>query len=147
MNPHKHKVIQMKKFLLAGLFIPFLFSACSNANTKLIQDDPDAELCLLEKDSGFELLVFYTCQSDGLELLEAECSVDVTDNLLEATSSFEYEVHEIARGACRQYQVTCPLPALPDGEYTIIHGDSQRTFGIPSDTNLDCETYADSQSS
>lgn len=133
----------MKKALTLGLLTPFLFAACSNVNTKLVQNDPSAELCLVEKEEGFELIVFYSCQSDGLELLKAECSTEVADTSLEVTSTFEYEVHEITRGVCRQYQVTCPLPTIPDGDYTIHHGDSQRTLSLPSDSNLDCENYAE----
>lgn len=134
----------MKNRLILAIILILSLVGCANVDKQILEDDPATKLCLLEREEGHELVIFYTCQSDAKELVEANCSVDVIDNTLEVTSSFEYEVGEVARGLCHRHQITCPVSSLPDGEYILHHGESEHNFTLPSDTNLDCASYEES---
>ena len=120
-------------------------------SVQIVEEKPSALFCFIDKEdsenesvgpeTSLELLVLDPCYSPGLELIDALCTVDVVGQVINVTSTFEYlQVSEFAASVCRQEYTRCGAASLPslDGEYTLVHGDVERSIEFPSDSNLDC---------
>lgn len=141
---------------LAALVL--LVTACSSAEPAIFDDSPDSKLCITKADRGSDISEESVTLEDGDSLtmhvglftvlhgegplLENHCSVALVDDVLEVHSHFEFGPREEKPSGemSTPWHVgaECDVPALQDGTYEVVHGDSSTSLSIPSDANLDC---------
>ena len=149
----------LTKLLLAALFSGLLTS-CVATETDVFENSPTALTCLLDRDAPedptiqadvpLELVVFDECRPtsirQGHRFIDGWCTAEPNRELLEVESraEFEYERNRwggnVASSACAGEMLRCEVPALPAGEYELVHGTESTPFSVPSEDNLDCHS-------
>lgn len=129
-----------------------LFAGCGDDPEPTLQTfENDGEVCLnrsgfqddapVEADTPIELRVeLPVCLSSSCSAqAQASCelSVDATTNTITLTSEGSYLDTSAVEGSCTAdcglLHAECEIPALPEGQYTLTHGDTVYTFDVPSE--------------
>lgn len=119
-------------------------------SVEILENSPRVKFCFFDQedsenesvgpDTSIELIVLEPCFPANRELVDAGCTVDVVDNKINVTSAFEYlHLSDFAPAVCRVGYARCEATSL-DGQYTLVHGDVERSVAFPSDSNLDCNS-------
>ncbi|RDV37151.1 hypothetical protein DV096_14295 [Bradymonadaceae bacterium TMQ3] len=129
-----------------------LLTACSGESDPVLKTfENEGEVCLnrfsfaddasLEVETPIEVIVELpgclssSCSSDS----RASCQValDATHNTITLTSEGSYLDTSTAYGSCTAdcglLHAECQIPALPEGQYTLTHGQDTYTFTVPSE--------------
>ncbi len=141
----------MKASFLAPslLLVALLFTGCGGGEDVTFVDD--GPLCLGVGDGviddnsippdqpfGIQVSTRGCFSSSCSELREARCQVTLDDNELIVESYLEVrDTYGSGIGACtddcRSYVAVCTAPALPEGTYTLRHGDETLEITVPDD--------------
>lgn len=85
---------------------------------------------------------FVTCLSSSCsDNYVTECSASVEGNTVTITSNGGYTDlgHDTCTTDCRQLAATCNLDSgLPEGEYTVVHGEDSMSLTIASTVTTPC---------
>lgn len=128
-----------------------LLSACAeDAEPTLKTFENEGDVCLnrfsfddqsaIEAEAPIEVIVELpgclssSCSTDA----QASCEValDAATNTITLTSQGSYLDTSVVDGTCTAdcglLHAECEIPALPEGQYTLTHGQTTYTFEVPS---------------
>lgn len=91
----------------------------------------------IEADEPTQIgVLIRSCSSTCIEELETSCSYeyDASNSTISVTSqaSWRPEAVDVCNNACLVIDATCEGPTLPEGEYTVVHGENEQTLTVPS---------------
>ena len=97
-------------------------------------DEGDA--CLAQQGTDVVVTVsVQECLSSSCDRdLGGECAATVEGNTITLTSEIRWETAvtpEMCTDDCGLPSVTCTIPALADGTYTVVHGAQETTVVVP----------------
>jgi hypothetical protein len=129
--------------------LALLLSGCLTPETEEITFRNEGEACLvlsdnqtypevdatLSADDDLSITIFYTgCISwSCYEVMNAKCDASVDGNTITVRSSGRLDrfVTGGCNNDCNFMTVSCPLPQLEEGSYTLVHGDHMTALELP----------------
>ena len=88
---------------------------------------------ILRVEVGFDACLSSSC--DTVE--EKSCHVTVSGETITVHSSATIKREGLScTDDCGFVETTCLTPALEEGDYTLVHGDEQMEFSLPSDGEI-----------
>ncbi|MEZ4445410.1 MAG: hypothetical protein R3B72_40425 [Polyangiaceae bacterium] len=119
--------------LVLGLVIMALGGGCG-ADDTIVDNEGSAKLCLQQDNSVVISAWFEECRS-CTHIERAECSLTVDGSTIVVSSSSE-RIRQEEEGVacntgCREQFVACGEVSLPDGQYTVTHGDESYSITVP----------------
>ncbi len=136
------------KKLCLGLLVCFAASV-GCVPSESVQDSSSAHICMqhaeaqndaqtIVPDEPLQVYVMI-CGHSNWESVETWCEAEVSGQDITISSRFDYRTtSKTVLTICYNKVAACDLPALSEGTYTVIHGETEKELVVPSDEVLDC---------
>jgi hypothetical protein len=127
----------MRRSVLVHLFVASLLGGCGGG-WELVTRVDEGMLCVEQTEQNLTITVIaLDCLSSSCTRdVGGDCSATVDGSTIAVTSEIHWEETEgRLRGGCTSdcgsAQVTCQIPAPPEGTYTLVHGEAEMPLDVP----------------
>ena len=121
-----------------GLLILATALACAADAEELLVDEGRACIDVAPGDGYRAVVDSERCVSPCDELVDATCTVTFENRVVTVESSITVKrTSEVGCGSgCQSPTLTCPVPPLEDGIYTVAYGDAITAVTIPFEAGM-----------
>jgi hypothetical protein len=126
----------MHRSILARLLVVSLLGGCGGG-WEIVTRVDEGILCVGQTEQSLTITVIEPdCLSSSCSRDRGgDCSATVDGSTIRVTSEIHWEENEGPLRKCTKdclsVEVTCQIPAPPEGTYTLVHGEEETSLDVP----------------